>query len=209
MTGSQAIRGCCQPLQTGNRHQRVSAFVTNTLTLPEGSSIDKFIYVADQTLKIISVFDELRYDRADADLLSVGMRKHAIKKLGQMGFRQTSGMVLQHTESDVRCVIPKFHTLGMSPFDIIRYTPKKTADFYLLTPTQTACQFIDHLPEDVLVERLEQLITVQPINLYRIMDFLEKGNDKHQFFLDALGYLTHVQRKAIENLPLSSMRSLQ
>ncbi|MEM8791282.1 MAG: hypothetical protein AAGE80_06675 [Pseudomonadota bacterium] len=166
-----------------------------------------FLYLACSRLGVLSVFDDLKYDRADADMLSPAMRQHAIKRLAALGFRQTSGTVLEQEGSGVRCLIPKFHALGASPFDITRYTPKNEGDFYLLTPTQTACAFIDNCALDDAVARIKDLIARQPINLYRLMDYLER-KPAHQDFLKAIGHLKYVQRTAIESEPLKYRRAL-
>ena len=46
--------------------------------------------------RILSVFDDLNYDRSDYDGLSPGMRGYATKELGKLGFNQKSGRCL-HT----------------------------------------------------------------------------------------------------------------
>ena len=168
---------------------------------------DPYLQIADEKLRLLSVFDDLRYDRADADMMSPAMRTHAIGKLAPLGFRQVSGTVLEHAETGVRGIIPKFHALGASPFDIARYTPKASHDFYLMTPTQTACQFIDTYPRDEAVERIKTLITKHPINLFRLMDYLER-KPTHQAFEDAIGHLKYAQREAVEADPLCRRRAL-
>ena len=112
---------------------------------PEALNLGPYMCVADAQLRLISIFDDLKYDRADIDMISPAMRNYAVTKLGQFGFKQTSGNMLQHEEASIRCLIPKFHALGASPFDITRYTKRGDQDFYILTPTQTACQYIDCL----------------------------------------------------------------
>ncbi|MEM6463250.1 MAG: hypothetical protein AAF724_15165 [Pseudomonadota bacterium] len=166
-----------------------------------------YLLVACTQLKILSVFDDLRYDRSDADMLSPAMRKHVVVVLGKIGFRQTSGTVLEHCDTGVRCHMPKFHALGASPFDAIRYTNKRPQDYYVLTPTQTACQFVDQCSHEEAVDRVRALIAKQPINLYRLMDYLER-KPAHQDFLNAIGHLKYVQRTAVESEPLRSQRAL-
>ncbi|MEL7115006.1 MAG: hypothetical protein AAGP08_05330 [Pseudomonadota bacterium] len=168
---------------------------------------DPYLSLADEALGLVSIFDDLKYDRADADLLSPAMRMHAIKKLKPLGFRQISGNVLEHSDANVQVLIPKSHALGASPFDITRYTPKRAQDYYLLTPTQTACQFIDTYGTDDAVKRIKTLIAKHPINIYRLMDYLEK-KPTHQDFLGAIGHLKYVQREAITSEPLQRRRAL-
>ncbi len=173
----------------------------------DNPELDKYLFVADNHLKLISVFDELKYDRADADILSVGMRQHAVKQLSKLGFKQKSGTVLAHDSEDIQCVIPKFHALGASPFDITRHIKRRPQDYVILTPTQTACQIADHYPTDIAVEHIKELIIKQPINIYRMMDFLE-DKPSHKAFVDAIGHLLFVQREAIETDLIYRMKSL-
>ncbi|MEM9223697.1 MAG: hypothetical protein AAGB11_15050 [Pseudomonadota bacterium] len=178
-----------------------------SIDLRENLDLGPYIQIADENLNLISIFDDLRYDRSDADILSPAMRVHAVKQLGAIGFKQKSGTVLVHSDLDVRCLIPKFHALGASPFDVTRYTPRREQDFYVLTPTQTACQFIDNYALEDAVERTRALIAKQPINLYRLMDYLER-KPTHQDFLQAIGHLKYVQRTAVSSEPLCRRRPL-
>lgn len=165
------------------------------------------LQLADTVLNLFSVFDDLKYDRADADMLTPSQRQHVIKKLTPFGFKQKTGTILEHGETDTRCFFPKFHALGASPFDITRFTAKREQDYYILTPTQTACQFIDNYPHMEAVDRVRELIKKQPINLYRLMDYLEH-KPAHREFLNAIGHLKFIQREAVESEPLCYMRAL-
>ncbi len=170
-------------------------------------SAEPYFQIADERLGLLSVFDDLKYDRADVDMISPAMRKHVVGKLGPLGFRQTSGTVLEHAEADMRVYIPKFHALGASPFDIARYTEKRPQDYCLLTPTQVACQFVDHYELDDAVRRIEVLIAKHPINLLKLADYLE-GKPKHRAFREVLGHIKRQQRIAVESEPLCRRRSL-
>ena len=174
---------------------------------PEVLNFGPYMFIADETLRLISVFDDLKYDRADLDMMSPAMRGHVIKQLNPIGFKQVSGNVLLHAETDVRCLIPKFHALGASPFDITRYIHRGKNDFYVLTPTQTACQYVDHYSLEEAVERVKALIMRQPINLYKMLDYLEH-KPKHQEFSRAIGHLRLMQREAVESEPLKTRRAL-
>ncbi|WP_172327022.1 hypothetical protein [Mangrovicoccus sp. HB161399] len=168
---------------------------------------DPFLQVVDWKLRLISVFDELKYDRADADILSPGMRRHALAKLAPLGFRQVSGTAIRHVEADVNVIMPKFHALGASPFDATRHSPKRLCDFYLLTPTQAACRLIDTCPTGEAVARIKALVAKHPVNVLRIGDFLE-DREAHRAFEGAIGHLRYVQRKAIESTDLRHRRGL-
>ncbi len=177
------------------------------LTQMRGFSSEPYFQIADEKLRLLSVFDDLKYDRADVDMVSPAMRKHVVGKLGPLGFQQTSGTVLEHAEADIRVHIPKFHALGASPFDIARYTQKRPQDYCLLTPTQVACQFVDSYELDDAVQRIEVLIAKHPINLLKLADYLE-GKPKHRAFREVLGHIKRQQRIAVESEPLCRRRSL-
>lgn len=168
---------------------------------------DPYIKLADADLRIISVFDELRYDRADMDVLSGPMREHAVKMLAPLGFKQVTGSSFLHAETGIRILMPKAHALGGSPFDIARYTPRGQWDYYLLTPTQTACMMIDAYSKMKALERIKGLIKTQPINILRISDYFE-DKPAHDDFADTIGHLKFVQREAIEAEPLCRRRAL-
>ncbi|WP_425085664.1 hypothetical protein [Ruegeria profundi] len=170
-------------------------------------SAEPYFQIADEQQGLLSVFDDLKYDRADVDMISPAMRKHVVGKLGPLGFRQTSGTVLEHAEADMRVHIPKFHALGASPFDIARYTEKRPQDYCLLTPTQVACQYVDHHELDEALQRIEALIAKHPINLLKLADYLE-GKPKHRAFREVLGHIKLKQRIAVESEPLCRRRSL-
>lgn len=170
-------------------------------------SYGPYMLLADARLNLFSIFDDLKYDRSDIDMMSPAMRSHAIDRLGRLGFKQTSGRVLESKADDIRCLIPKFHALGSSPFDITRYTPKRERDYYLLTPTQTACQFIDGYPLDQAVEKIEGLLQSQPINLYKLFDYLD-ATPTHRDFTRALGHLIALQKEAVASKKLRGRRAL-
>ena len=174
---------------------------------PEALNLGPYMCVADANLRVISIFDDLKYDRADVDMMSPAMRNHAIARLDPLGFKQVSGTVLKHHASGVCCFIPKVYALGASPFDITRYTPRGEHDFYILTPTQTACQYVDFYSHAEAVERVKALIIRQPINLYKLLDYLERKS-KHQEFANSIGHLRFVQREAVTSEPLKRRRAL-
>ncbi len=166
-----------------------------------------YMMLADARMNLFSVFDDLKYDRSDVDMMSPGMRRHAIEKLGQAGFKQVSGRVLHNEAEDIRCLFPKFHALGSSPFDITRYTPKRARDYYILTPTQTACQIIDAYGLEEAVSKLEALVHLQPVNVFKLRDYLE-DRAAHREFEPLVGHLMAVQKEAVASDPLCRRRAL-
>ncbi len=78
---------------------------------------------------------------------------------------------------------------------------------FLLTPTQVACQYVDHYELDEAVQRIEALIAKHPINLLKLADYLE-GKPKHRAFREVLGHIKLKQRVAVESEPLCRRRSL-
>lgn len=191
-----------QPVQvSGAARDRVTAQLS-------ALNSDVYLAVMQAPLNLVSVFDDLKYDRSDLDAVSAPMRRRVVSKLAPMGFRQISGGVLENAEADMRMYFPKFRALGAGPFDTTRDTPRRKQDFYVLTPTQTACQLIQHHSTDDAVAAIEVLIARQPVNLLRIMDFLEKS-DAHKAFAGAIGHLEAVQREAVASEPLRSRRALR
>lgn len=169
---------------------------------------DPYLAVADAGLRLISVFDDLKYDRADMDVLSGPMRRRVRDKLALLGFVQASGHVFENRAEDVRMILPKFRALGASPFDAMNDTKRREQDYFVLTPTQTACQMIDAYSVDEAVERIKALIIKHPVNLLRLSDYLER-NERHQAFQGAIGHLKYVQREAVAAEPLRSRRALR
>jgi hypothetical protein len=170
-------------------------------------NLGSYVHIPAIEIRIISIFDELRYDRSDADIVSPAMRMHIAKTLAKFGFRQKSGTVFENKQRDIKCLIPKSHALGASPFHITQYTPKRGQDFYILTPTQTACQIIHHCELEDAIEHIHQLIQKQPINLYRLSDYLDYS-EQHQEAAKAIGHIKYLQRKALETGPLRNIRPL-
>ncbi|MEM9358816.1 MAG: hypothetical protein AAGB04_21755 [Pseudomonadota bacterium] len=169
---------------------------------------DPYLCVADETLRLISVFDDLKYDRSDLDIVSGPMRLRALDKLKPLGFVQVSGSVFENKTDDIRCILPKFRALGASPFDVTRNVKRRTQDYFVLTPTQAACQIINYYPLDKAVALLETLVVKHPVNLLRVFDFLE-ANPAHQSFGKCIGHLIRLQRDAVATEPLKTRRALR
>ena len=184
-----------------------SRHVPKTFINFEERNLGMYISTDNIDLKLISVFDDISYDRADLDVLTSSMRSYAINELKNSGFRQISGTVLENKKVDIRCIIPKFHALGTSPFDALRYSQKREQDFFLVTPTQTACQIIDKCPPANVLERIHSLIHSQPVNLLRIWDFLE-NKPRHINFKSEIGTLIDLQNRVTKKPPLSRLKPL-
>jgi len=174
----------------------------------EALNTDPHLMVADAGLRLISVFDDLRYDRADLDILSGPMRRHALARLAPLGFTQRSGSVIENRTEDVLVHMPKFRALGASPFDALRDTALRAQDYALLTPTQAAAQIITEHATDVAKERLSALVVKHPVNLLRLFDYLEPI-PAHQAFRSVLGQLVYLQREAVSMAPLKTRRALR
>lgn len=169
---------------------------------------DPYLAVADAGLKLISVFDDLHYDRADLDMLSAPMRRRALKKLAPFEYFQRSGSVIENRAADIRIHMPKFRALGASPFDVLRETSMRPQDYALLTPTQAAAQIIAAYEVDTAKELLAALVAKHPANLLRLFDFLEPTPTKAAV-RDMLGEVLFLQRAAVAKEPLKSRRALR
>ena len=188
--------GCPEDIAAGSPPDNTAAKCALLQSWPEGDK-GPYLYVPQAGPNMISVFDALTYDRSDADLVAPAMRLHLVKQLKKLGFQQRSGNVLENPNEDVRCIIPKAHALGASPFFVADYTPKRAQDYFVLTPTQTACQLIAHFPVEQAVAQIKALIAHQPINILRLSDYLQYC-DPYQAFAPAVNHLLYVQRQAIE-----------
>ena len=169
---------------------------------------DPYLCLVDRGLRLVSVFDDLRYDRADMDMLNGPMRRRLVAALAPLGVRQGSGSRLDCPVTGLRLLMPKFRALGASPFDALRDTVRAPTDYAVLTPTQAACAIIDARSTDEAVARLERLVRKHPINLLRIFDFLD-GSPAHEAFRPAIGHLVPIQRAAIRTSPLKGRRALR
>lgn len=90
---------------------------------------DPYLFLADDQLRVISVFDDLHYDRADMDMLAGPMRARVLAKLAPMGVVQITGHILEQRDLDIRFIMPRFRALGASPFDAAHDTPASRAGF--------------------------------------------------------------------------------
>jgi hypothetical protein len=159
-------------------------------------------------LRLLTVFDDLRYDRADLDMMSAPMRRRALTALAPLGFVQASGGVLENRHADIRIHLPKYRALGASPFDVLRETTLRPQDYALLTPTQAAARIITAHDLEIALPRMEALVVRHPVNLLRLFDYLEH-NPRHEAFKPVIGHLVLMQRDAIAREPLKTRRALR
>ncbi len=166
---------------------------------------DPYLYWHQQ-LRIISVFDDVRYDRSDLDLLSPAMRQHIVKQLKQLGCKQARGQQLISPNGNVLWM-PKPSVLGSSTFDIGKYTKRAEHDIYILTPTQAAAYWLDNGELEPAVEAIANMIKQQPCNLRKIEDHIG-SNPKRKAYIQAMPYLRKVLRESQEQPEMKFKRSL-
>lgn len=167
---------------------------------------DKYLHWHSE-INAISVFDDVKYDRADVDMLTPAMRKYIANYLVHRGCQLKSGTAIIHKDLDLTFILPKPSVLGASPFDITHHFPRNESDIYILTPTQSAAYLFDHIELDSAVESISKMIKKQPVNLLKLEDAI--GTQvKRQAYLQAMGYLTYCQRQALEQPNMKFKRSL-
>lgn len=170
--------------------------------------IDKNDYLMwHHDIRVISVFDDIKYDRSDIDILSPAMRKFAVNIFKEFDCQQSRGTRIDTPTKGLRIWLPKPSVLGASPFDITHHHTREKQDIYLLTPTQTAAYWFDHEPLQQAVDNIAEMVKQQPINLLKLSDMLHNKPER-QDILQAFGYLRYCQRIAIEQPSMRFKRSL-
>ncbi len=173
--------------------------------LIEKLDTDNYLYWHEKH-QIISLFDDVRYDRSDIDILSTSMRKHIgliLKSLGcihKAGNRYISPVGLS-------LWMPKPSVLGASSFDATRYTPRQPGDIYILTPTQAVAYWLDHASLEEAVPAIVDMMRSQPCNLRKLEDQINK-NSQRNTYLQAMPYLRRELRLSQEDPKLKFKRSL-
>lgn len=175
-------------------------------SLHEAISEDDYLFWVD-SIHVLSVFDDIKYDRSDIDILSPAMRRYTAKFLKNQGYHQKSGQCFASKNGPHKLWMPKPSVLGASPFDITRYISREENDAYILTPTQTAAYLLDTLTLDTAVKEIALLIEQQPINLLKLRDHIPKYSDRNRY-AEAFPYLRYCQRQVIENPRMRFKRSL-
>ncbi len=149
---------------------------------------DDYLVFFDEPHLILSVYDYGFYDRSDIDMLGPAQRDYVAKKLASKGYQWTSGRILESKETDYRVVFPRSSIQGASPADIMRYETRHEKDIFVLTPTQAACYLLTLEDKAEAYQKLEQLISEQPINLEKMKDHL-KHSPEYYFFCQIYPYL--------------------
>ena len=163
--------------------------------LIEHVDADELLYWhADQ--RILSVFDDSRFDRSDIDILSPAMRQHVIASLKTLDCQLVRGnqLIAPH---GISLWMPKPSVLASSPFDATRYQRRASDDIYILTPTQAAAYQLEHCQLDIAVKAIADMMPEQPCNLRKLEDFITQDSAR-QRYLAAMPYLRNCLREAQE-----------
>jgi hypothetical protein len=156
---------------------------------------------------VISVFDDVKYDRSDIDILGPGMRRYVTKFLTALDCKTRSGSCIVHRQSGLNCWLPKPSVLAASPFDITRYQPRDPEDIYILTPTQTAAYLFQHMDFDLAIIAIFEMIKTQPVNLLKLLDTLETHRER-QYYAPVVRYLLDCQKQGVKQAGMKFKRSL-
>ena len=140
----------------------------------------KTSFFFDTPIKIVSIFDHIRFDRSDVELLSKEQREYIFHKARGDGFVWKSGRILKNKESRVEIVFPKQNILGANPIDILRYEKTSGDRVFVLTPTQAACYFLT-LGEESFVQNTKRLLERMPINIKKVIDSLGRTTEASIF----------------------------
>ncbi|MGK0499408.1 MAG: hypothetical protein ACJAYG_001045 [Oceanicoccus sp.] len=176
------------------------------LDLIEAISKDDYLLWHD-SIRVISVFDDVKYDRSDIDLLVPAMRKYVSQFLNNLGYKAKSGKCIVHRDSDIKCWLPKPSVLAASPFDITRYQARDLNDIYILTPTQTAAYYFQQLDFDLAIMAIGKMIKTQPVNILKLLDTLNSPQER-RYYGPVLRYLLDCQQQVVSKPGVKFKRSL-
>ena len=154
-----------------------------------------------------SVFEDVKYDRSDIDILGPGMRRYVTNFLTTLDCKTRSGRCIVHRHSGLNCWLPKPSVLAASPFDITRYRPREPKDIYILTPTQTAAYLFQHLDFDLAIIAIFEMIKTQPVNLLKLQDTLQHHHERH-YYAPVLRYLLDCPQPGVPPGRMKFKRSL-
>jgi hypothetical protein len=167
---------------------------------------DEYLLWRD-SIRVLSVFDDVRYDRSDIDLLGPGMRRYVSQVLTGLECKAKSGKCIEHSDADIKCWLPKPSVLAASPFDITRYQPREANDIYILTPTQTAAYFFQQLDFDLAIMAIGDMIESQPVNILKLLDTLNSRRER-SYYAPVLRYLLDCQKQVVSQPGFKFKRTL-
>lgn len=160
-----------------------------------------------ESLGVISVFDDIQYDRSDIDILGPGMRRYVSQFLTTLDCKARSGRCIVHRDSGVKFWLPRPSVLAASPFDITRYQPRDAGDIYILTPTQTAAYFFQQIDFDWAIIAIGEMIKSQPVNLLKLEDTLQHQRER-SYYAPVLRHLLNCQKLWVKHNKMKFKRSL-
>lgn len=166
---------------------------------------DSYLYWQEDAA-IISVFDDVKYDRSDIDLLSPSMRRYITEKLKLLHCQLARGTHLISPHG-LSLFMPKPSVLGASSFDITRYQKRDEGDIYILTPTQCAAYLLDNLSLEQAVAEIAKMLPSQPINLRKLEDHMRQSSQRNRM-LEALPFLRYELRQAQEQAHMRHKRHI-
>ena len=171
--------------------------------LIENLNSDKNLKVYGGSLRLISVYDDNRYDRSDLDIVTRGMRNYIVNRLKEFDYDYVSGRVLGSKSYDAKFIIPKVGQLGGSPFDILRREKRSELDYFVVTPTQAAAFFLVKYSVENAIELMAELIETHPINFLKLKDFVGSEGFSDEF-IDSLPELLKKQKSMTKKDHLKS-----
>ena len=160
---------------------------------------DDNILVFKGKLKFISIYDDNFYDRSDADIMNTSMRNYLSNRLSNLEYRWQTGSILSSSAFKTRFLFPRPQILGASPLDIIRSTKREDNDYFVFTPTQAAGFLLQNLRGQKLINSLERLINLHPVNLKKLKDHIKFDHDIDQVFTPIYNRLTNFQSDVVNS----------
>jgi hypothetical protein len=132
---------------------------------------DTFVRVST-LYNIISIFDSVKYDRSDQELLSASQRNHIGKILEENDHKRLTGNSYQNinTKKVLRFTTPKM--LGVSPLNELQYNFNKE-DIFIVTPGTYFLFLVmkfDELQKENILKEIMQLISIHPVNLDQLLN---------------------------------------
>lgn len=133
-----------------------------------------------QSLPYLAVFDDIRFENYDCDLIGSEARRLIHHALQLLGFQRRSGHLYAHP-SGVLARIPKPSiTLGTNPVDAV-HRVSSADSVILVTPTQLLLLALDRPDFSVeeAVDELQSLLRLCPANLPKVVQWTRaRGRSK-------------------------------